>query len=369
MRTGLLKIASCLAGLWLLATPAGAQVGGAAIDPDEANRERINKWTVGLVGGTIDAAYIKFSADIARVLDDGDNMRVLAILTKGAVQNIYDLLYLKGIDVGMVGADTFAKFKKEGTIRNLEDRIQFISQVHISTMQILAGPEIKTLKDLEGKKVAVPAKGATATLLVQKILDKHGVKAELVDIGISAGVVKVQSGEVAAVGGGLTAGGPTAYSELPKDRGLHILDVDFSKFLDEYYVPVTLTSEDYPNLIQPGEQVKTIGTPVVLAVYNWPSGTDRFRKVARFIDYYFERLEQFKKPPYEPQWKSVNVAADVPGWKRYWYAQQVLDKYVAAKPSNVKLTAQDQETLSGLQGEEQRRQFKEFLEWKKAQTR
>jgi hypothetical protein len=106
---------------------------------------------------------------------------------------------------------------------------------------------------------------------------------------------------------------------------------------------------------------------VVLAVYNWPRGTDRFRKVSRFIEYFFERFENLRKPPHHPAWKEINLAAKVPGWKRYWYAEEVLKKYLAKRAAGgMKLSADEQKILSDIQNAEQKRQFREFLEWRKS---
>ena len=69
----------------------------------------------------------------------------------------------------------------------------------------------------------------------------------------------------------------------------------------------------------------------VLAVYNWPSSNDRFRRVQRFIEFYFQTFEGLHKPPYHPKWKSINLAANVPGWTRYWVADEMLKQMAAAK--------------------------------------
>ena len=45
------------------------------------------------------------------------------------------------------------------------------------------------------------------------------------------------------------------------------------------YLPATLTSKDYPNLIPEGEKVDTIAVPAVLAAYNWTPGSERYRKL------------------------------------------------------------------------------------------
>jgi hypothetical protein len=47
-------------------------------------------------------------------------------------------------------------------------------------------------------------------------------------------------------------------------------------------------------LIKPGERISTISVPTVLVSYNWPAGTDRYRRVARFTDYLFTRLDKLQ---------------------------------------------------------------------------
>lgn len=90
--------------------------------------ERANKWTIGLAGGHFDGA-LQFAADIQSALADGDDMRVLTMIGRGSVQNTLDLLYMKGVDVAIISTDTFEEFKKENKVRDIENRIQYISQI------------------------------------------------------------------------------------------------------------------------------------------------------------------------------------------------------------------------------------------------
>src|SRR4051794_23968500 len=43
----------------------------------------MNAWTVGLAGGLLEGAPIRLAAEIARVVDDGDNLHVLPVVTRG----------------------------------------------------------------------------------------------------------------------------------------------------------------------------------------------------------------------------------------------------------------------------------------------
>jgi hypothetical protein len=48
---------------------------------DAELKQRKNAWTVGLAGGQLSGTYMMFADELAQVLDDGDNLRVLPIVT------------------------------------------------------------------------------------------------------------------------------------------------------------------------------------------------------------------------------------------------------------------------------------------------
>src|SRR5262249_46073091 len=142
---------------------------------------------------------------------------------------------------------------------------------------------------------------------------------------------------------------------------------------DEYYIPATLTSDDYPGFIKPGEKVETIGVQMVLAVYNWPRDHDRFRRVQRFIEFYFDRFDALHKPPYHPKWKTVNLAANVPGWTRYVVADELLKKAAASKAQASKVAepapGRPPAMRAGSDASDQEKLFQQFLEWSKKQNK
>jgi hypothetical protein len=111
------------------------------------------------------------------------------------------------------------------------------------------------------------------------------------------------------------------------DGRFHLAAVDYSKPLQSDYLPATLTSKDYPNLIPEGETVDTIAVPAVLAAYNWPPDTERGRKLALFVDAFFTKFAALQNPPFHPKWKEVSVSAPLVGWNRLPLAQQWLDKH------------------------------------------
>ena len=83
--------------------PKSLEVGGT----DDAMRVRKNNWTVGVAGGLLSGTYMTFANELAQVLDDGDNLRVIPIVTYGAASNLDDLLYLRQVDVAVTQSDVF----------------------------------------------------------------------------------------------------------------------------------------------------------------------------------------------------------------------------------------------------------------------
>src|SRR5207248_1357944 len=78
--------------------------------------DRLNANTVTIMTGTIAGTYVQFGADLASALDNGDNLRVLPIVGRGSVQGVADILYLKGVDLGIVRSDTSSTSRKKDTL-------------------------------------------------------------------------------------------------------------------------------------------------------------------------------------------------------------------------------------------------------------
>lgn len=340
-----------------------------AVDSGEGGTvAKVNNWTVGLAGGLPEGTFLRFAAEIARNVNDAENLRVLPVVTQGATDNVKDLLYLKGIDVAITNADVLEYFKTVQPIPNIDKRINFISEMAITEVHLVVRPEINSIKDLEGKKVSFHVRGAGSSTTAPIVFKRLGVNVEAVYINNAIALEKMKTGEIA----GFVNNGSKPQDLLTKfknDQGFKLLPIPFDRF-DEYYVPAVLTSEDYPNFIKPGEKVETLGVQMVLAVYNWPSSNDRFRRVQRFIENYFQRFEGLHKPPYHPKWKSVNLAANVPGWTRYYVADELLKQMASAKQQPGQPAPQERHQAAARGGStpsEQERLFQQFLEWSKKQ--
>jgi TRAP transporter TAXI family solute receptor len=362
---------------WTGLSPAQAQAVPKSLQnpgPEAIVKERKNAGTVGLVGGQLSGTYMTFADELARALDDGDNLRVLPIVSYGAASNLEDLLYLRGVDVAVTQSDVFEYFRTERKVSNLDNRIHYIIRLPASEMHLLAKTDIKSIEDLRGKKVNFGPPGSGSSLTGAIVFQRLGIQVEALHMDNPAAMQKLKSGEIAALIRQI--GKPIDFfTKVPASDGLHLVPIPFSKTFADYYMLGEFTSQDYPGLVPQGGRTDTIAVPTVLAVYNWQRGTERYRKVERFVNAMFAKWEKLQKPPFHPKWKDVNLAATVPGWHRFAVAEQQLQQVAAARaPTQQELNRDFQSFLGrpeartvGRSPADQEALFREFLKWREQQ--
>lgn len=335
---------------------------------DETERAAtINNWTVGLAGGLLEGTFVRYAADLGRALDDGDNLRVLPIVSYGAVGNVSDLIYLKGVDFAITYSDVLDHFKNVLKIPNIDKRINYVMPMFQGELHVYARPEINSLQDLEGKKVNFNTVGSAANYTGGIVFDRLGIKAERLFLNNAVALEQMKRGEIAAIVH--VVGKPNSlFTAIKPEPGYKFLPLEFSEKFEDYYVPAELTNADYPTIVPKGESVQTISVTALLAVFNWNPNVngDRHRRVVRFIEYLFERFDTLRRPPYQPKWKEMNIAGTIPGWTRFPAAQELIDKVTAsARTGSVdpSLARTQAARAAPLDPAEQDRLFRQFLEW------
>jgi TRAP transporter TAXI family solute receptor len=352
------------------AVPKSLEEGGT----DAALRIRKNNWTVGVAGGQLTGTYMTFANELAEVLDDGDNLRILPIVTYGAASNMDDLLYLKNVDVAVTQADVFDYFRTQRKISNLENRVNFIVRLPVSEVQVLAREEITSIQDLRGKKVSFGPAGSGSSLTGTIIFQRLGVQVEQVLYDNPTALQKLKSGELAALV--RVIGKPIDFfAKIPAKSGLHFVPIPFSKTFADYYALGELTSKEYPNLVPEGQPVDTVAVPTVLAAFNWPRNTDRYKRVERFVEAMFTKWDKFREPPRHPKWRDVNLAATVPGWNRLPVADEMLKRLRPKEVAEGQVASTEfaaflkssGSAAANLSQEQREALFREFLQWRDKQ--
>jgi TRAP-type uncharacterized transport system substrate-binding protein len=352
------------------AIPKSIQQGGS----DAAIRERKNAWTVGIAGGLIDGTYMRFADELAKVLDDGDNLRILPMVSYGAASNLDDLLYLRGVDLAVTQSDVFEYFRTERKTPNLQNRVHYILRLPIAELHILAKTDIRSLEDLRDKRVNFGPAGSGSSLTGTIVFQRLGVQVDQVLIDQQSALQKLQSGEVAALV--RVVGKPVEFfTRIPPNSGLHLVPIPYTKTFADYYTVGEFETKDYPSLIAQGQKIETIAVPAVLSVFNWPRYSDRYRRIERFAERLFTKWDQFLVAPRHPKWRDVNLGATVPGWTRHAIAEQMLARFYGPSGSAQEDISRDFQaflnrtgTGAPLSQADRESLFRQFLQWREQQS-
>src|SRR5215831_1673663 len=257
-------------GLWVGIAEVGSQTIPKSLQeggPEDVLKQRENNWTVGLAGGAFDGTYLRLADELGKVLDDGDQLRVLPVITHGAAGNLQDLLYLHGIDVAFTQSDVFEYFRIQRKTPHLEERIRYIIRLPVAEFHLTVRPEIQTLEDLRDKKVVFGPPGASSTLTGPIVFQRLKLPVEPVFIDFLTGYKMLLAGEVQGFLG--TVSKPVDFwlqkSREMRENGLHLLPVPYSKVFADIYAVGELTNADYPDLIPPGQRIDTVAVPSVLS--------------------------------------------------------------------------------------------------------
>ena len=276
--------------------------------------ELVNSGTVGIISGGVTGTYVRFASDLSNALDDGYQHRVLAVLGKGSVRNIEDLLMLRGIDIAIVQSDVLDFYRDSMLFPEVEKKIAYITKLYNEEVHLLARKEIAQAADLSGRKVNFGTQGSGTFMTASIIFDELGIGVDATTFAEPIALDKLRAGEIDAL---VFVGGKpvTLLREIAGEDGLALLPIPADR-IEGAYLPTTLTSESYPNLIPAGEQVPTVAVGAVMAAYSWPKDHPRGAKVRRFVERFFTKFDTFRDSPFHPKWKEVDLRSDVPGWKR-----------------------------------------------------
>ena len=363
----------CPIGLILLVMLLAGSMAHAQVPANESKRaprleeqwkEKLNANTVAIIAGSPEDTYLDITHDLAVVLND-ENLRILPVVGMGGAQNIRDVLYLKGIDIGITSSQMLRYFASTGELSTaLDQRLNYITRLYPEEMHVVAGRNIQKLEDLNGKKVNFSDPGSSTQISARDVFGLLSVSVEEVNMSQADALAAVKKGEIAATV--VISGKPAVVLErISASDNLHLVEVPYTRTLENIYLSAQLEQSLYPNLIDAGQTVQTVAVDSVLITNNWQPASDRYRRVARFVEALFSHFSDLQKPPRHPKWLEVDLAKELPGWQRFpaaqdWLQQAKFDefrnKYQASTGTPVSNNPADKQRL-----------FKEFLEWSQSE--
>ena len=278
-----------------------------------ASAAAANANVLGVIAGGLDGTYTRFAADLAAVLDGVDGLRILPIIGKGSLQNLSDLLFLRGVDLAIVQSDVLAAAARQRVFGAMEQQVQYVTKLYDEEVHVFAGPGIERLEALEGRPVSMDNRASGTAMTATFIFDQLNIKVRPVYEATVDATEKLRRGDLAAM---VRVTGKPARFTTPLPEGARLLAIPLSDRLLETYLPSSFEPADYPALVPAGQSVETLAVGAVLAAYNHLPG-DRRERVQRFARALALKREAFLQPPRHPKWREVNLAATVPGWTRF----------------------------------------------------
>jgi TRAP-type uncharacterized transport system substrate-binding protein len=344
----------------------GANPGGMWLMPD---RDRVNEGTVTVITAPAGGATSVFGSDMARVLHESATVRVLTVLGKGPVQNVIDVLYLKSIDMGVVTSDVPEFYKLQYKVPDATSKLRYIAMLYLNEVHVIARTSIKSVFDLEAKRIIAPTD--VGYYAARVIFSRLNIKPKSIEhlTDDTTSIQKLEDGQADAYV--VSTGKPfqLALNIIKnKDRSLHLVPIPYDSKLEDLYLPTTLSGEEYPNLLSPGQKIDTIAASQLLVTFDWPEKTERYNKVARFVDAFFSKIVagEFAKPPRHPKWKEASIIYRAPGWQRFKPAEEWLVAHDMT-PEKVQFEKflSDNRVPGAADPAKRQNLFREFLEWKR----
>src|SRR5712671_1825136 len=327
---------------------------------EELWKAKLNANTVSIVAGSPEETYLDITHDLAVLLND-ENLRILPIVGLGGAQNIRDVLYLKGVDIGITSSQMLRYFASTGELSTaLDQRLNYITRLYPEEMHVVAGRNIQKLEDLNGKKVNFSDPGSSTQISARDVFGLLSVSVEEVNMSQADAIAAVKKGEIAATV--VISGKPAeVLSRISASDNLHLVAVPYTPTLENIYLSAQLEQSLYPNLIDTGQSIQTVAVDSVLITNNWQPASDRYRRVAKFVEGLFSHFADLQKPPRHPKWQEVDLAKELPGWQRFpaaqdWLQQAKFDEF------RTKFQTGAGTPVSNNPADKQRL-FREFLEW------
>ena len=316
-------------------------------------RDETNAGLVGIVSEGTD-----YTVDLALTLaGEQTRLRLLPIAGAGALQNVNDVVFARGIDFGIVQTDVLDEIKHNPPFPDVEKYLRYVTKLYDQELHVLASGDIKSIDDLRGKKVNFGLRDSGTYTTANSVFKALGVEPDVTTLPHPVALDRLRRGEISALA--YVATKPSRlFQEIRPEENLHFLPI--TSDLAPNYTTIAITSEDYPELVSKDAPVNTVAVGTVLVAYNWPTKSERYQRVNRFVQAFFAHLKDIKAR--RPKWQDFDITASVAGWTRFPAAEQWLKK-AELTPESDGVTVKERVTLYP---KERGAVFQEFADYLRA---
>jgi uncharacterized protein len=241
-----------------------------------AMRDETNAGLVGIVSEGTD-----YTVDLALTLAGAQNhFRLLPIAGAGALQNAKDVIFARGIDFGILQTDVLDEIKRNPPFPGVEKYLRYVTKLYDQELHVLVASDIRSIEDLRGKKVNFGPRDSGTYTTAMAVFKALGIEPDVAALPHPLALDKLRRAEISAIV--YVATKPSRlFQDIRPEENLHFLPItaDFSP----NYTAMTMTSDDYPELVAKDAPVRTVTVGTVLVAYNWPAKSQRYQRVDRFV--------------------------------------------------------------------------------------
>lgn len=288
----------------------------------EQIRDEVRRGVVSLMtpeDGTSD----QLAHELMDVLGRDGELRLLPLKGKGAAHNLADLLYLSGVDIGVLQIDAMEAARRRGILPDLADNIRYITKWLDHEVHLLVGDDVLRIEHLAGKPVNFGPPGGGSEVTASRIFNEVRVTVDQRSLPHEVALEKLKDGEIAGMV--YVAGKPVPlFDKIEVRDGLRLLSLPKTENESEHDNAASLTEADYPTLIFGERTIETVSVPSVLAAYNWSADSPRYQPIERFIETLFARLDELQTSPRHPKWQDVDPSFHLSSWQRHQAAEAYL---------------------------------------------
>lgn|GEM_PF-1538721 len=332
------RFALILLATLVIAGSAGVATAGGVGDiiiPTREQAANVNNDTVGVVF-THEELFHQLVHDMEHELEPASGLRIVPVMGKNHVQSVYDLLYLRGIDLALLRADAIEYVKRKGNYPTIQRVVKSVAKVSQEKVVLISRNEYASIEDLAGQVVGFGLPGSGEYVTGTIVFDTLGIEPVPVQVDNVQALKNVASGELAAmmyllrepdaVQTGLDLKASIAISEIAATSDLHVIALPDADGLEQVYTPTNVSHDELPGLIEQGREVASYSVDAILAAYQWRSTARRYEKSSRFVAAFAENLDGLRNDEYQPSWKRVDLATTTPNIRRLPLVEEELAK-------------------------------------------
>lgn len=283
---------------------------------------------IGIVTGGSNGTYIRFGQDIANVAR-GIGIEIQVKESKGTLDNAKRINSIENAALGIVQADISGYLSRErNTIAdNSSEVFSLIFPLYNEEVHLFARKTIRSLQDLQGKKVSIGERSSGNALTATNLLKMMNITPARIiqNYNPDKSAIAVLRGDIDAMFfvGGKPVETFVKIGDSRNIRGMeHLLDnVHFVPLGDasvfSEYKRATLGPNDYPWM---KAEVSTIAVQALLIGYNFSSRKNPFFQVrcsqlARLSRAIRGNINALKRTGH-PKWREVDLDSEVGRWKQ-----------------------------------------------------